>query len=506
MDQNLMSQLCSLFDLASWKWKTQPHLKRNLEKLRKSQPDLTLEAALRIFIQQCRHQSDKLAGEHLTAYLSRIAFAQSRKLHRKLETLSGYQHSFADVFQIGLLVACEPAKFFQGYKSNKYMVGAFANMRMKSKIQEKLFKSLCLKDKQRNLRKAKKYWVLKKLAGSKGKQLKEALEAFGSSNLEVERRVLAWKCFDEVYAPGKGEKHEKPTQEQLEIMADLYCRLRRKSSKLKNDNLQVDSQKISQWLEECIKALYEDNYRYEVSFDAALEWDGETGETLLDKTADERYNYESDAADINFYRAASIDFENSFNEFFPKLDDNKYRLLILASGFELTTTAIAPLFECDQATISRRLNGIKKDWLIEQLEKLGMSQRAAELRAVKKLDRQTFQSINEVWTTRESHFSSLIYQQLERGWLQLEFPSPQLLELRFAQQQDPEKIAEKLQLNVAEVEDKIPGAVGNLEKVLLDWAQEKLEQSLATCEPLKEKISELVEQWLVVGSYLANLR
>lgn len=509
MDQNLIEQLCTFpvveeksCQTTKFKWKMQRHLQRNWEKLLESQPDLTLETALRIFIQQCCQQSDKLAAQHLIAYLSKIALTQSRKWHRKLETLSGYQHSFADVFQIGNEIASQPAKFFKGYKSNKYNVGAFANMRMKDKIQEELFKSLCLKDKQRNLRKAKKYWVLKNLAGSKGKQLKQVLKKLDYSDIELERRLLAWKCFDEVYAPATGEKHEPPTQEQLEKMTDLYCRLRRKYSKLKNDNSSVDSQLISQWLEECIKALYEFNSRYEVSFDD----DGETGETLLERTADERYNYESDAADINYYRAASIDLKNSLNEFSSKLDKEQYRLLILASGFELTTTAIAHLFNCNQSTIWRQVNEVKKDWLIEQLEKLGMNQRAAELRAGARLNRQTSKSINEVWKTRESHFSSLIYQQFERGWQQLEPPSPQLLELRFAKQQEPVKIAEQLQRDVAEVEERIAEAVGNLEGVLLDWAQEKLEQSLATCEPLKKKIRKLVEHWLVVGSYLANLR
>jgi DNA-directed RNA polymerase specialized sigma24 family protein len=194
------------------------------------------------------------------------------------------------------------------------------------------------------------------------------------------------------------------------------------------------------------------------------------------------------------------------NEFSSKLDKEQYRLLILASGFELTTTAIAHLFNCNQSTIWRQVNEVKKDWLIEQLEKLGMNQRAAELRAGARLNRQTSKSINEVWKTRESHFSSLIYQQFERGWQQLEPPSPQLLELRFAKQQEPVKIAEQLQRDVAEVEERIAEAVGNLEGVLLDWTEQKFEKPLAACEPLKKKISKLVEHWLVVGSYLANLR
>lgn len=503
-----MEQLCTFPEVEGegCQWMLQQYLQRNLERVLESQPDLTLEAVLRIFIQQCCQQSDKLAGEHLSAYLSKVAIAQARKLHRKLETLSYYQSrsSLADVFQIGFESACEPAKFFQGYKSHKCKVSAYAHTRMETLIRDELFKLLCLNYRQKNLRKNKRYWVLKNLAGSEGGQLKEALAAFCYSDLEVKRRVLAWKCFDEVYALVKGEKHEPPTQEQLETMADLYCRFMRKYSELKNDNFLVDSQKISQYLEECITALYQSSSQHEVSFDALLQYDGETGETLLDRTADEQYNYESDAVEINYYRAASIDFENSLNEFLSKLDRERYRLLILALGFELTTTAIAHLFNCNQSTIWRQVNEIKRDWLIEQLEKLGMKQRAAEFRGGATLDRQTSKSINEVWKSRESHFSSLIYQQFERGWQQLEPPSPQLLELRFVKQQKPVKIAEQLKLDVAEVEETIAEALENLERVLLDWTEQKLEQSLVTCEPLKKKISELVEQWLVVGSYLAR--
>lgn len=507
MEENLHGYFCRYpkvdgHSVGMLRWTEIPHLKCNLEQLLlKSPPGLTLEVALRDFIQQCCHQSDKQAKEHLTAYLSRIAIVQSRKLHRKLETLSDYQYSLVDVFQIGLLVACEPAKFFQGYKSNKYNVGDFANMRMKTKIQEELFKSLCLKDKQKNLRKAKKYWVLKNIAGNKGKQLKDALVAFGYKGLELKRRVLAWQCFDEVYVPAKGEKHEPPTQEKLEKMADLYCRLSRKYSDLKDDNLQVNSHKISQWLEECIKVLYKHNSQREVSFDAPLQTDAEIEETLLTKTAEKPYTYGGDAAEINYYRAASIDLEKSLNEFSSKLDKKQYHLLILASGFELTTTAIASILNCHQSTIFRQVNDIKKDWLIEQLEKLRMKQRATELRAGEALDKKTSKSINEFWKIRESYFSSLIYQQFEQGWQQLKPPSPQLLELRFTRQQEPVKIAKNLKLDVAEVEDKIAEAVGNLEGVLLQWTEQKLEQSLVTCEPLNKKISELVEQWLVVGSY-----
>ncbi|MCL2924584.1 MAG: hypothetical protein MGF17_08155 [Trichodesmium sp. MAG_R04] len=494
-------------------WIEIPHLKHNLEQLLLKYPrGLTLEAVLRDFIQQCCNHSNKLAEEHLIAYLTKIASLQSCKLHRNLETQSYYHSrcSLVDVYQIGFVIACEPAKFFHKFfqesTSNKCKVDAFAHTKMKTKIQDELFKSLSLNNIQRNLNTAKKYWILKNRAGSKGKRLQEALAACGYADLQLERHFLAWQCFDKIYAPATGAKHEEPKPEQLKKMASLYCQLMRKLPKFKDDNLRVDVNLVSKYLEDCITVLYKHNSQSEVSFDALLECDSEASETLLDRTPDKQYNYDSDATNINYIRAASIDLENSWNKLLHKLDKKKYRLLILTSGFELTTKATACLFNCNQSTICRQVNALKKEWLIEQLENLGMKQRAAELRDGEVLDREIYKLVNEVWITHENHFSSLIYQQFERGLQQLEPHLLQLLSLRFAKQQKAVKIAEHFKLDVAEVEEKIASGISNLEGVMLQWAEQKLEKSLATSELLKKKISELVEQWLVVGSYLANLR
>ncbi|MCL2937206.1 MAG: hypothetical protein MGU50_11855 [Trichodesmium sp. MAG_R02] len=319
-----------------------------------------------------------------------------------------------------------------------------------------------------------------------GNQLRQALKSSGYSNIKLESHFLAWQCFKAVFAPVKGEKHNLLTKEQLEAIAALYLILqKRRWTQLKQDNSQVNAEFIHQCLENTIEALYKYNSRpKEISYDAPLK-NGE-GTTLLDLTPEERYNWEVDATMINFQE--SDDLLNNLNS-------KEYGSLILLYVFELSMDAIAQLYKENTSQVSRRINKSNKRWLEEFCQRQGMSEKAEELRAQKKLDPNISQLVNEVRKNNEQHFSSLVYQTFLKIWQQLEPSSKKILELHIKHKHFNKNTPE-LSLSDAE-EEKIEYVFQVLVSQILQWLEEKLEISLASSEPLTKKTSDLVDEFLI---------
>ena len=482
-------------------WILDLNLQANLQELVKSNSNWTVEHFLESFIHEnCSgKQGENFATQHLRAYLYKIAVIQARKLYREQWQWQS-QSSFGlwDIYQAGFIIACKTTQFWTKYDSLRGNPNRYAHYTMEQKIKEEVFKLLGFKDKDKILQESKKHWILKRCSGKTGNQLKNALKFLGYRDFELERHLLAWKCFDEVYAPGTGEEHNPPTWEQLEEMAKLYPILqRRRSPELKQDNSQVDAELIHQCLENAIKALYQYNGWKEISYDAPLK-NGE-GTTYRDLMPEERYNGEADATMINYYRACSLNFQES-DDLLHNLDSKEYGSLILLHVFGLTMDPIAELYQENKCQVSRRINKSNKKWLEEFCERQGMSQKAEELRAQKKLDANISQLVNEVRKKNEQHFSSLVYQTFLKIWEQLEPSSQEILELHIKRKPFNKNTSE-FSLTHPE-KDKIEDVFQVLVSKILQWLEEKYEISLASSKEktrnlVNEKTRNLVEEFLV---------
>ena len=489
MDRDLIWWFCCwpiLDGSGKPRWRIDLRLKHNLQKMLESEPALSREEALMIFIEQFRDGYHKYAPRHLQAYLCNIAEKTARDFYYKNEQFN-YSGSLGlkDIYQEGFKIASEPAKFFATYNSSRGTYGYVYN-HMKHKIRDQVFQKLLgLEDAQIQLKKSTKYRILYTCTGNK---LKQALKFSSYPNIKLESYFLAWECFKEVYAPAKGEKHNPPTPEQLEEMAKLYSILqRRRSPELKQDNSQVNAEFIHQCLENAIEALYQYNDRpKEMSLDDHIKNGEET--TFLDLTPEERYNWEAGATMINLQE--SDDLLHNFNS-------KEYGSLILLYVFELSMDGIAELYQENKSQVSRRINKSNKKWLEEFFQRQGMSQKAEELRAKKKLDANISQLVNKVRKNNEKHFSSLVYQTFLKIWKQLEPSSQEILKSHIKRKfYHFNKNTSKSSLTNADKE-KIEYIFQVLVSKILQWLEEKLEISLASSEPLKKKTSDLVDEFLI---------
>lgn len=497
MDKDLISLFCCwpiLDSSGKLRWKIETGLKHSLQKMLESKPGLNPEEALVIFVEQFRNGNDKFAVKHLQAYLCHIAQKAAREFYNNYDQFK-YSGSLGleDIYQEGFKIASEPGKFFATYNSSRGTYGYIYND-IKHKIRDQVFQKLLrLKDAEIQLEKSRKYRILYTFSG---KKLKQALKFSGYPNIKLESYFLAWECFKEVYAPVKGEKYNPPTQEQLEAMAERYPILqRRRSPELKQDNSQVNAEFIHQCLENAIEALYQYNYPpKDMSLDDHIK-NGE-GTTFLDVTPEERYNWEADATMTNYYRACSLNFQES-DDLLHNLDSKEYGSLILYHVFGLTMDAIAELYQENKCQVSRRIKKNNKKWLEEFCERQGMSQKAEELHAKKKLDANISQLVNEVRKNHEKHFSSLVYQTFLKIWKQLEPSSQEILKSHIKRKFDHfNKNTSKSSLTDADKE-KIEDVFQVLVSKILQWLEEKLEISLASSEPLKKKTSDLVDEFLI---------
>ena len=488
MDKDLISLFCCwpiLDSSGKLRWKIETGLKHSLQKMLESKPGLNPEEALVIFVEQFRNGNDKFAVKHLQAYLCHIAQKAAREFYNNYDQFK-YSGSLGleDIYQEGFKIASEPGKFFATYNSSRGTYGYIYND-IKHKIRDQVFQKLLrLKDAEIQLEKSRKYRILYTFSG---KKLKQALEFSGYPNIKLESYFLAWECFKEVYAPVKGEKYNPPTQEHLEAMAERYRILqRRRSPELKQDNSQVNAEFIHQCLENAIEALYQYNYRpKDMSLDDHIKNAEET--TFIDLTPEERYNWEAGATMINFQESEDL---------LHNLNSKEYGSLILLYVFELSMDVIAELYQENKSQVSRRIKKNNKKWLEEFCERQGMSQKAEELHAKKKLDANISQLVNEVRKNHEKHFSSLVYQTFLKIWQQLEPSSQEILELHI-KRKPFNKNTPEFSLTDREKE-KIEDVFQVLVTKILQWLEDKLEISLASSEPLKKKTSDLVDEFLIL--------
>jgi len=367
MDQNMEWQFCSLPMIKDRKWIYVPELKSNLSSILESDPDANSEYLLSWFVKQgLNNNEDKFASKHLTAFLTKIVREQAGKVHYKLEDMPQYVklgYEIYDVFGIGLEIACKPLDFFSNYNPEYGNVRNYACRRMYGKIREEIFKKIT---EGKDALKSSSWWLLKNKSGTTGKELKEALKSAGYVDTKLERYMLAFKCFDNIYTKTKkgGKKYQKPTEEELEQMAKLYNTLRWRQEKLANDSLTVDGQKILNWIEYCAEKLR--NYltpQPYISLDKPI--DRQNSDPLLIQITSDEYNHDGDATDVNYYKATRQELiqkqSHILANFCNQLDKENDKVMIMLYGFDMSARAAQPFFKgLSHDTISRRLNKMKQ--------------------------------------------------------------------------------------------------------------------------------------------------
>ncbi|MCL2925558.1 MAG: hypothetical protein MGF17_13315 [Trichodesmium sp. MAG_R04] len=463
---------------------------RDLIGMRESEEGLNLEKPLEIFDGDGNAQ---YAAKDLQAYLFRIATEEAKKLYETVKDKPDNKlWNLEDIHQIGCEIACEKTNDIveqYKYKRKKISFEKYVEKKLSSEISSRYCKLVGMNDRETRAFKHTRYFNLKNPTGKKdsnqasnetkgnleecspnAKNIKKQLEYSGYSALELERRLLSWKCFNQVYAPSNSSKYERWTERQLKEMAELYLKLRRRSPTLQDDNLQVNAELIDRWLEDCLSAWYKSVYKLVLSLDSPLQDDDTEGERWKQQIPDHQYADDSnasivkyDASEMNYYQAMGDDVSKSLAEFCQTLNKEQYRLLLLRFSFDWGDVArnLAPLLKKHPSTINRQYTKIKGNWLKKLTEELGIDEKSDQSSKNQALS----SYLDEVWQKyAKPRYKSIIYQKLH-------------------------KIFSKLDPTTT---DMIKGIEGKL----LQWLEAELEMPLAQYEPLTKKISNLVEEFL----------
>lgn len=330
-------------------WVTDPRLRRSVEhSVSQLSHSERSEAFLELYWYKAwQTRASHLALSHLAADLQEACYWAAQKATRCFESV---EYSFSDCFQVAI---ASLEKVLQGFdpKRNISLKG-FANLKFRSVIIDTL--------RQRWITDICTPWAL--LHKLSKKRLIESLQNAGLASDKVQQYVMAWTCFNTLYAPTETlgrtrttRKMVKPEQETWEAIATLYNQYR--NTQLPTTTPAVSSSDLEKWLTACATAARQYLYPSSASINAAKRGQ-EEGELLDDlpdnvETALAAMIAEEEATQANQINAVLLDA-------IKQLEPSLQQLLQLYYVQGLNQQQIAKQLHVQQYTISRQLTKIKK--------------------------------------------------------------------------------------------------------------------------------------------------
>ncbi len=247
-------------------WVTDPKLRRSMQTcLQHSQDEYEVFWVL-YWYRIWQAQTSALATAHLTAYLQEVCYWTARKLTLKLTG----NHSIADFFQTAIARTDKVLKNFNPQLSSS--LKSYAELVLggviKDWVQKQQEAGICTD------------WSL--LHRTSQKRLVEALQFAGEGRETIERYVLAWNSFKELYAPGATQtasKLRQPDNSAWQAIAQTYKAER--LTQLSISSPIASPELLEKWLLTCAKAVRAFLYPTQVSIYTPI-LGQETGE-LLDR-------------------------------------------------------------------------------------------------------------------------------------------------------------------------------------------------------------------------------
>ncbi|MEM8778361.1 MAG: hypothetical protein AAGF26_05705 [Cyanobacteria bacterium P01_G01_bin.49] len=343
------------FSFNSKRKQNDPKLEINARKILKSNPEITTEQDLANylleFVIKCQlyflgiaklllndkylklfsvyfeiHQRQLLNPRcHLSAYLDEVCYWQALKIYDKLRPYN-YSLEKNEIFLIARAVAANP-EVFKGYDFRRASLKTFAGKVISGKVLDKLRKG----------REKEKYSDTALLVHTTKTELENCLNQAISNSSKVERYLLAWQCFKEIYVPIKQEGNrrlEPPSNEQLQDIAQLY---QNRSSQQE----QITSEEIARLLKTCVQAIRQANIITVESIDAInIEQDWENI-TKNETTNEGEY--------LELHQQISVVLVNEIDCFLDEINSSQERsknqkILELILGLSLTQQEVGNYF------------------------------------------------------------------------------------------------------------------------------------------------------------------
>ncbi|MBE9045841.1 sigma-70 family RNA polymerase sigma factor [Pleurocapsales cyanobacterium LEGE 10410] len=333
-------------------WICEPRLRRSITTCLQELPEQKSKSFWALYwhkVWQTQPSSNSLAMAHLAAYLQEACYWAVRKLTLNV---SG-QASIADYFQIAIAHLPKILKNFNPQYS--FYLKNYAELAF-----ERAIKDLLKVRKEAHI--CSDWALLLKLSR---KRLIKSLRYMGFDSKTIERYLLAWECYCELYPSSNRKTRQltKPDAETGKAIATLYNSER--LGRLNAPAPAIDRQTLEQWLLACANAARHLLYPQVVSGDTPIKEDSDA--SLLDMVSDTNTTLLTKA--IEQEETASLqNYQAQLNQLLEKaiaaLELEARELLQVYYSKQLTQTEIAKQLNLKQYQVSRRLSSIKKSLLL----------------------------------------------------------------------------------------------------------------------------------------------
>jgi RNA polymerase sigma factor (sigma-70 family) len=297
-------------------------------------------------------QTNPIAVAHFAAYLQEVCYWVARKMNKNVSS----QHSVADFFQTAIARIDKVLRGFNpqlGTNLKTYAEYTFSN----------LIKDLLRKHQEADI--CNDWGLLHKVSQ---KRLIESLKQAGYNSQILERYVLAWNCFLQLYAPQNAatvHKLVKPDSVTLQAIAQLYNT--QSLSQLTSSQPTSTPESLEAWLLTCAKAVRSFQYPTSVSLDVSVpgQETGQLLDLLTDNVQDSVLQEIIIQEEAETLALRSAEISKILSEALAKLDTTNQVIIQAYYQQGLTQQQIAQQLEVKQYTVSRQLTKIKKTLLME---------------------------------------------------------------------------------------------------------------------------------------------
>lgn len=332
------------------RWVSDPRLRRSMEACLHQSSEEQSERFWALYWHRVwQAGSNPLAASHLTAYLQEVCYWTARKLSIKL---SG-NASIADLFQTAIARIDKVFKNFNPQFSSN--LKSYAELVLggviKDQVQKQQETGVCTD------------WAL--LHRTSQKRLVEALQFAGENQEAIKRYVLAWTCFQEMYAPDTAQtarRLDRPDAQSWQAITQIY---RAEQLAQLGSSQPCSPEGLEKWLLASAKAVRAFLYPTKISIYTPIPGQ-ETGE-LLDQLPGSQDSLlteaiAQEAAEIREEQNAQIN--QVLIEALKHLGADAQMLLQLYYQQKLTQQQIAKQLGIKQYSISRQLARLRQSLLL----------------------------------------------------------------------------------------------------------------------------------------------
>lgn len=336
-------------------WAVDAKLRRNLVncQARLSTPENSENFWVFYWYKQWQSQSENLARGHFSAYLQEVCYWA---VHKIVANLASTQYTVSDCFQMVITRVDKVLKGFKpdlGFNLNNYASAIFSS-ELKEMLRSQNEIDICTN-----------WRLLRKLTQ---KRLVESLQNLGISAETIQRYVLAWKCYQEIYAPRQAtgtRKLSKPDEATWSAIAKLYNSQRH--TQLSQPGPESSPEMMEKALVACAKAVRDYLYPNFTSLNAS-KTDEDSGELqdVLPELSQNSFMTEIIAQEEVLDRQLQqSQISNVLITTLQDLDEETQKIIKLYYSQGLTQQQIAKQLDIKQYTVSRRLSKAQNTLLLK---------------------------------------------------------------------------------------------------------------------------------------------